>query len=150
MLAPRSAAAEIRARLPTNTAAAHAGFGTFERRFELEHTFAGSSAHARPCRERRGPWPPPSIAGCALTELDENTARGLRVQECDRVSVRAAARLLVDQPDARGREPGELGADVGDPIRCMVQLGRRVAAELRDRRVLAERSEQFDDGIART
>jgi hypothetical protein len=70
------------------------------------------------------------------------------MKEGDQVAVRAFAGLLVDEADALGLETREFGPDVADAVGDVMQLARRVAAELLDRRIARERLEQFDDGVA--
>ena len=61
----------------------------------------------------------------------------------------AFARNLVDESDALGLELGQLRVDVVDAIGGVVQLGRGLATVLRDRRILGERTQEFDDRVAR-
>ena len=70
------------------------------------------------------------------------------MQEGDRVSVCPFSRRLVDEPNASPFQARKFGADVVDAVGYVVQFARRVAAELLDRRIRRERSQQFDDGTA--
>jgi len=70
------------------------------------------------------------------------------MQEGDRVSVCPFSRRLVDEPNASPFQARKFGADVVDAVSHVVQFARRVAAELLDRRIRRERSQQFDDGTA--
>jgi len=71
------------------------------------------------------------------------------MQEGDRVSVRAAARRLVDQTNAFALEARQLRTDVSNAVGDMVQSRRRFAAEARDRRAFVERPQEFDHRFAR-
>ena len=58
-----------------------------------------------------------------LGEFDEHAAGGLGVDEGDAAAVRAGNRGLVDEPYARGLEPGQFGVNVVNFEAEMVDAG---------------------------
>ena len=69
------------------------------------------------------------------------------MDECDLETEHPAAGRLVDQLDAVGLESGELRAEIGGFERDVVDARPALREELADRRVGAERGEQFDAGV---
>src|SRR3954467_15537169 len=83
-----------------------------------------------------------SAMSSGLHDLGEDAAGGGRVQERDARAADAGPRLLVDQAQARGAQPLELGIDVGRLVGDVVEPRTLLGQELPDGRVLAERREQ--------
>jgi len=73
---------------------------------------------------------------------------GIRVDERDLEAEQARARAFVDQVCAGTRELGERGVQITHLISDMVHPGSSLREEATDRRVLAERLEQFDAAVA--
>jgi len=59
----------------------------------------------------------------ALYELDEHASGALRMEESNEVTARSAARLLVDETEAFGAQPGEIRSQIVAAIGDVVETG---------------------------
>jgi hypothetical protein len=77
-------------------------------------------------------------------QLHQDPSGGGGVEKRDSVAVGAGAGFPVDETDAGGFEPGELGFDVVGAVRDVVQAGAASFEEATHGRVGSERLEQLD------